>query len=195
MEARVGARTVERGSTALVLSKRDARATAGICADLLTAPGGDRRVLEIAYTRRPRQVIDEWQATRGRLPSRLAIVCPDRHSGSGETLPPCVQATAVSADDLTGVIVATSRYLDRWLTADATITACLDSLTAVVRRAEPDRAFRFLHTLTGRFAAAGAYGHVHLDPRALSEWLIATIRPLFDTVVSHEDGDWTIQRS
>lgn len=151
----------------------------------------ERHVLHIAYDRPPSAVVDDWQAARGGLPASLAIVAPaGRESAADDEVPPSVHVTRVAPDDLTGVGIAVGRYLDRW---QGPSVVCLDSLSALLERVEEDRAFRFLHTLTGRFVAADAAGHVHLDPSTRDERTVATLATLFDTVVRHEDGEWVVE--
>lgn len=60
---------------------------------------------------------------------------------------------------------------------------CFHSLTALLLFAELSRVFRFLYTLSGRVASSGARAHFHLDPVAHEERTVATLTPLFETVV------------
>jgi hypothetical protein len=151
----------------------------------------EQHVLHIAYDRPPSAVVEDWQAAHGELPASLAIVAPaERGENTDDELPHSVHVTRVAPDDLTGVGIAVGRYLDRW---QGSSVVCLDSLTALLRRAEEDRVFRFLHTLTGRFVAADAAGHVHLDPSTQDERTVATLATLFDAVVRREDGEWVVE--
>ena len=57
------------------------------------------------------------------------------------------------------------------------------------------RAFRFLHVVTGRVKTAGGVGHYHLDPEAHDRQTLATLKGLFDAVVNvDEDGELSIQQ-
>jgi hypothetical protein len=150
----------------------------------------EQHVLHIAYDRAPSAVVDDWQERGDGLPESLAIVAPAARESSDDELPESVHLTRVAPDDLTGVGIAVGRYLDRW---QGPAVVCLDSLTALLRHAEEDRVFRFLHTLTGRFVAADAAGHVHLDPATQDERTVATLSTLFDTVVRRTDDGWQVE--
>lgn len=70
---------------------------------------------------------------------------------------------------------------------------CVHSLTAILQVVEVEKAFRFLHVLQGRVRSAATSGHYHLDPTALDEEVVNTIRPLFDfTVRFDDDGDLSV---
>jgi len=151
----------------------------------------EQHVLTVAYDRPPEAIVDEWRASHGSLPASLAIVAPTGDEPPARaSLPADVHVTRVEPDDLTGIGIAVGRYLDRW---DGPATVCLDSLTTLLGHTEEDRAFRFLHTLTGRFVAADAAGHVHLDPATQDERTVATLATLFDTVVRHTDDGWQVE--
>ncbi|MFB6165389.1 MAG: hypothetical protein ABEJ31_09555 [Haloarculaceae archaeon] len=196
MESRTKAGALREHSRVLVLASSTTAPADAVCDDLLvTAPAADLRVLEIAYERRPAEIVDAWRRRHDALPAALAIVCPDARHDDGTVLPETVHVTTVAPADLTGVSIAVSRYLDRWDDAGVPTAACLDSLSALLQYADQDRVFRFLHTLTGRFAAAGATGHVHLDPATQDEQTIATLATLFDSLVRYDDGEWTVKRS
>lgn len=151
----------------------------------------EQHVLTVAYDRSPEAVVDRWRASHGSLPASMAVIAPTGDDPlSRPSLPADVHVTRVEPDDLTGIGIAVGRYLDRW---DEPTSVCLDSLTSLLDHAEEDRAFRFLHTLTGRFVAADAAGHVHLDPATQDERTVATLATLFDTVVRRTDAGWEVE--
>lgn len=151
----------------------------------------EQHVLTVAYDRSPEAVVDEWRASHDSLPASMAVIAPTGDEPPARpSLPTDVHVTRVEPDDLTGIGIAVDRYLDRW---DGPTSVCLDSLTTLLDHAEEDRAFRFLHTLTGRFVAADAAGHVHLDPATQDERTVATLATLFDTVVRHTDAGWQVE--
>ncbi|MFD1586794.1 DUF835 domain-containing protein [Halorientalis brevis] len=189
-------RALREQSRVLLLASPTEIERSGLCFDTLsTATPAQQHALTIAYKRRPRDIVEGWRDHNDALPASLAIICPESQATPDETLPEGVHETHVAAGDLTGVGIAVSRYLDRWADDDAPITACLDSLTVLLQYTETDRVFRFLHTLTGRFMAAGASAHVHLDPRAHDDQTIATLTTLFDAVVERDGDEWLVRQS
>lgn len=96
--------------------------------------------------------------------------------------------TAIAdANDLFRLGVHLGRELDG---ADGRPALCLHSLTALLGLSDLQRVFRFLHVLSGRVAAVDGRAHYHLDPGAVDEEALGTLRPLFDAVVAYEDGRW-----
>lgn len=164
----------------------------GLCLDALST-GRPQQVLGMTYERSPAEFVSDWRAHNGELPASMALICPA--DAPSEPLPDGVHETRVAADDLTGVGIAVSRYLDRWADTGRPTTACLDSLGHVLDQAPTERVFRFLHTVTGRFVASGAAAHVHLDPTDRDEQTVGTLASLFDSVVRYEDGRWTVTES
>ena len=179
-------------SRVLVLESADEDTGAVPCVTALGRDGStEQHVLHIAFEQSPAEVVDDWRTSHGDLPASLAVIAPTAEEPGG-SLPADVHVTHVAADDLTGVGIAVGRYLDRW--DGESTTVCLDSLTALLDRVEEDRAFRFLHTLTGRFVAADAAGHVHLDPTTQDDRTVATLATLFDTIVRRGDEGWRVEQ-
>lgn len=168
---------------------------AGICLDLLSEESpAEHRVLQVAYDHGPGEIVENWRRQYDQLPESMAVICPEHQRQRGD-LPEGVHTTHVRPDDLTGVTIAVTRYLERWSDGDAPITGCLDSFTSLLQHADLQRAFRFLHTLNGRFTAVDAPTHVHLDPATQDEQTIATVRTLFDTVARRDGDGWTVRKS
>lgn len=104
--------------------------------------------------------------------------------------------TVASPGNLTGVGIAISEVLADWEGASTTEgrpVVSFGSLTVLLEHVPLDRAFQFLHVLSGRIARAGAVGYYYLDPDEHDERTVATLKTLFDTVVEHADGEWTIR--
>jgi hypothetical protein len=75
------------------------------------------------------------------------------------------------------------------------IAVCFNSVTSLLQYADLQRAFRFLHVVTGRVKTVGGVGHYHLDPDAHDSQTLATLKGLFDAVVEvEEDGSLSVQR-
>ena len=186
-------RAVREQSRVLLLASPTEIDQHGLCFDTLSTETPEQQhVLTIAYNRRPAAFVEGWREHNDALPASMAIVCPESQATPDESLPDGVHETHVAAGDLTGVGIAVSRYLDRWEDDEKPITACLDSLTALLQYTDTDRVFRFLHTIIGRFVAVGASAHVHLDPGTQDDQTIATLSTLFDAVVQREGGEWMV---
>ena len=164
----------------------------GLCGSVLTSgQAATRRVLLVTDRWAPSEVVADWRHHHGTLPASLALVCPGRPDPDTADLPASVHATGVPADDLTGVSLAVSRYLDRW-GRNASVGVCVDSLEGMLSGLSRDEEFRLLHTLTDRFLAADATAHVHVDPARRDERTVESLRSLFDTVVRPDGENWTV---
>lgn len=65
----------------------------------------------------------------------------------------------------------------------------------MLQYADLQRTFRFLHVVTGRVKTVGGTGFYRIDPDAHDSQTMATIKGLFDAVVTREDdGTWTVDR-
>lgn len=92
--------------------------------------------------------------------------------------------------DLTGVGMAVSDWVEA-RDGGRPAGVCLDSLSTLLQYADSERAFRFLHALTGQFRTAGVDCHVHFDPAAHDERTVAQFRQLFDDVRDERRDDAT----
>lgn len=165
------------------------------CVRLLRRAPSPAAVLYVTLVQSPDRRLDAWRAHAGEPPSTVGFVTagepatPTRSAVRGATGdagragPPGVPVETVAEPaDLTGLGIAVGKVLDRW--DDGRRPAvCLHSLTPLLQHADHERAFRFLHTLTGRLRRAGAAAHYHLDPGAHDRQTLHTLHPLFDAVV------------
>jgi len=183
-------------SNVLVTSPAMESATDEVCADLF-ATSGEERALFVTLADAPDDRLAALRAhADGTDPERVGFVAADdsARSTSGTTVE--CQGTRIrietvsSPGDLTGLGIETSSFLARW-GDDRPIRVCFHSLTTLLQYVDVERAFRFLHVLTGRFDEAGARAHFHLDPGAHEPREVNTLKPLFDAVVAFEDGEWT----
>lgn len=144
-------------------------------------------LLAVSYTRTGAEWSAAWREELGALPRRSVVVGVDDavREGSDEAVDGVVE-TSESPDDLTGIGIALSEYLSSWGSEDGDVVVCFDSLTALLQYVSLERAYRFLHVLTGRAAAVGARAHYHLDPGAHEDRTLATLTSLFDAVVDED---------
>lgn len=185
-------------SNVLLLAPSMSEVHAGGCFDLYdpeSVPAA--HVLGVSYTRPPDDWIEAWRKRVATTPADVVVVSV----GSGQRS--VAQATTVgdvtntpiipieSPEDLTGLGIAIGEQFEAW--GDVPIVVCFDSLTVLLQFVELQRAFRFLHVLTGRITATDARAHFHLDPSTVDERTIATLTSLFDATVRAVDGDWQVR--
>ena len=194
---------VERGSCVLLLAPSLHEGTEEACLDLLSLDQPhEQSVLWVAYTRSPDACVQDWLAHVGERPRNMRFVsvgdttrstsarAGDPTTGSSEE----IVETLTSPSDLTGLGIKLSEILQQWDGDANEVTACFDSLTALLQYADLQTVYKFLHVLTGRFDAAGVTAHFHLDPEACDQQTVSTLTSLFDAVVElDDDGEWTVR--
>jgi hypothetical protein len=194
--------------TVLVESGSTDPGRATTCTDLLHRhSAAQENLLWVTYTRGPDEKLQSWRRHSDATPANLGVVSvgdtmrsaaaasaavggPDAGASTDEVPNPVESVTNPS--DLTGLGITVGRYFDAWGT-DHPTSLCFDSVTALLQYVEFETAYRFLHVLSGRVAAAGAVGHFHVDPAAHDEQTLATLRTLFDAVVTVEDGEQVVR--
>ena len=164
---------------------------------LTRTPPEKTNVLTVSYVETPPEFVSRWNAGAGTPPTRGGIVTVGQ--GEAAVNDPAWAVRAVeNPSDLTGVGIELSELLSGMAKAaddDEHIAFCFDSITSLLQYADVQRAFRFLHVVTGRVKTVGGTGHYHLDPEAHDQQTMATLKGLFDAVVAvDENGSWTIQR-
>jgi len=170
---------------------------ADVCLDVLsrTKPS-ETNILTITYTDTPQEWVDNWIDHAGVSPLRGGIVGIGQADNAVDD-PSWAVKTVENPSDLTGVGIELSELLSGMATAaddDEHIAVCFDGITSLLQYADLQRAFRFLHVVTGRIKTVGGVGHFHLDPEAHDRQTIATLKGLFDAVIEvTEDGSWTLQ--
>ena len=160
------------------------------CADLLDHPNTETgAVVFVTLTQSPDARIEVLRRHASRLPSRVGVICADEHRRGDTGSRKGVAVRSVeNPGDLARLGVAIGDALTDWTAAHPT-TVCFHSITALLQFAELPRVFRFLYTLAGRVGSTGNRAHYHLDPDAHDQQTIATLSPLFDSVIEvDEDG-------
>lgn len=199
-------------TSVLVESDESDSGRAPTCTDLLHCHPADREnLLWVTYARGPDEKLQSWRRHTDATPGNLGVV------SVGDTMRSAAAASAAVSDpalsesfdvgsggspnpveavenpsDLTGVGIAVGRYVQAW-GGERPTTLCFDSITAMLQYVEFQTAYRFLHVLTGRIAAAGGVGHFHVDPVAHDEQTLASLKTLFDAVVTVDDGERTVR--
>lgn len=160
-------------------------------------PPDETNVLAITYTNTPQEWVDGWMAHIDGTPVRGGIVSIGQAETSVEGSTWAAK-TVENPADLTGIGIELSELLSGMATAadeDEHITVCFHSITSLLQYADLQRAFRFLHVVTGRVKTVGGVGYYHLDPEAHDRQTLATLKGLFDAVITvGEDGTLTVEK-
>lgn len=169
-----------------------------VCDRLLTlTPPSETNILVVTFADTPQEWVDDWMDSVGVSPVRGGIVSIGQAEAAVDDPSWAVQ-TVENPSDLTGIGIELSELLSGIATAaeeDENLVVCFDSITSLLQYADLQRAFRFLHVVTGRVKTADGVGHYHLDPEAHDQQTLATLKGLFDAVVEVEqDSGWTIQQ-
>jgi len=206
---------IEAPANVLLLEPSLGATTDGVCTDLLagTVRSGSRstNVLVVTLTRSPAARVRAWETHAGSaFPAEGAIVAVDNDttpptpSGASDPSDPSTPtdgetdasaptgpsiARVASPGDLTNLGIATSERLSEMSASDEPGLVCFHSLTTLLQYADPQRVFRFVHTLGGRARSCGAITHYHLDPTAHDPATVATLEPLFDVAVDLAETD------
>lgn len=173
------------------------------CVDLLSvAPPAEVDVLYLTFVHSPDKRLDTWRSRVGNeLPARLGFVAVDdpARTAAAATAGGAAPAgdvhveTVSSPGNLTDIGIKLSTFLGDW-EADGNRTAlCFHSLTALLQYADLQRAYRFLHVLTGRVRATDGFAHYHMDPSAHDARTRNTLTTLFDAVAEREGDGWSVE--
>ena len=170
---------------------------ADVCLDVIsrTKPS-ETNILTVTYTDTPQEWVDNWIDHAGVSPLRGGIVGIGQADNAVDD-PSWAVKTVENPSDLTGVGIELSELLSGMATAaddDEQIAVCFDGITSLLQYADLQRAFRFLHVVTGRVRKADARCYYHLNPTAHGQQTMATLGGLFDTTVEREDGNWSVTR-
>ncbi|MFB6146364.1 MAG: response regulator [Halobacteriaceae archaeon] len=156
------------------------------CADCLGLDGAEpRNVLLIRYDR-----MSEKRLERIAFDAESVTVLSVGYSqpvpdGLGDAVE-IIEITAPT--DVTRLGIVATDVLRDWESMTAGAVVCYDSLNFLLQYKSADEVFRFLHLLLNQLRATGATAHFHLDPAAADSREVATLEPLFDHVVTVDDG-------
>lgn len=189
----------------LVLDRAPRETTNGLCSDLLTVPSADRALI-VTLARSIDVHLDEWAGRpAAETPDRLGFVgvgdasrsvaSPGDSSPTGRLPEAGTVGPVTTVDDLTRLGGALAHALAE-LDAEAhAVSVCFDSVTRLVEDRSLEDAFRLLHVITRQLESAGATAHYHLSTADEDGQTVATLKPLFDVVITrNEEGDRWIHR-
>ena len=173
------------------------------CTDLLTVePPAREDVLYVTLVDSPDERMDAWRARAdGARPAKMGFVDvggATRSSAAasvlgGDPLGDVLVRPVSSPGNLTDLGIKVSEFLSEWSDDGNRTVVCVDSLTTLLQYADLQRAFRFLHVLTGRVRALDAFAHYHLDPDAHDDRTLNTLLTLFDGVAEWDGSGWVVR--
>ncbi|MDX1745963.1 MAG: hypothetical protein R3324_08505 [Halobacteriales archaeon] len=188
---------IEEVGNVLLLAPALERKADEACMRLLTpVPPEAETVLYVTFTNSADDRLSHWRTHATGPPAGAGVVCVGELARSAGAIADGAEAgmntsvgveTVTDPADLTGLGIAINRFIDRWADNDRKVVVCFDSITTLLQYADLERAFRFLHVLTGRVRSAGALAHYHMDPSAHDEGDKNTLMAVFDAVVSVDD--------
>jgi hypothetical protein len=83
--------------------------------------------------------------------------------------------------------------LDEALDGREQVSVCFDSVTTTLQYADYDDVFEFLHAVTGRLRAADARAHIHVNPIAHDDQVLAGLTTLFDARIEVAGDGLSVQ--
>lgn len=145
------------------------------------------QALVVSFRRAATEIAADWERRASDRATALGIVTVDAGGPPGRDRPRVDpteyggRVDATRARILADIGVAVSEYLADW--DDGRRTALwFDSVDDLLAFTDHERAFRFLHVLTGRIARADAIGVYHMDPTAHEPQTVTSTMHLFDAV-------------
>lgn len=186
-----------RSSSVLLLTPSHEPPDDSGCIDLLTRePPGETNVLSVTLSAAPAERLSVWKREAGsELPERATII-DARRNATGARLSASEAASLsvrVLPEDagLYDVGLAIASQLGAWKNTDETTVACLHSVSTLLATYETDRVISLITGLNGLCERLDVIGHHHVDPSTHDEETLATLRPLYDTVIEYtSDGGW-----
>ncbi|QLD90153.1 hypothetical protein HWV07_14365 [Natronomonas salina] len=158
--------------------------------ELLAAGTDDEHALAITPDTNGDRLRRQFENATGRDADRLRIVDCTGATGKGSMDDSETIKYVGSPSDLTGIgmgIVKCTRDIGAGV--DDGLRLSVLSLSTLLRYANADRMFNFLHTVTGRVSAAGYLGLATFDPTTHDASAANTLTALFDVVVELREAD------
>lgn len=179
-------------STALLLADSETVQSDGFWLDSLDGPPADQHVIAIALTDTVDTWLQRWRTHEIRLPASLKLVTTGHMrtaatadgGGGAQVTPNDSVHTVPNSGDLTGLAIAIDTQLSAYEEDAEQPVVLFDSLTVLLQYADLRRVFRFLHAMTDRIRAVGSDARFLLDPAAHEAQTVATLRALFDSVMT-----------
>ena len=154
----------------------------------------ETNLLVVSYRDDPDAWLQQWRTRAGSLPAELGFVrVGETTRSAAATGGPTARGTLPMVDgvsdptDLTGLGICVSEYLEAWAGNGNRTVIWFDSLTTLLQFVDLDRAYRFLHVLSGRVKSVDGRGYYLIDPSAHDDRTIAIFQELADDAVDLAD--------
>lgn len=151
-------------------------------------PKAGEKLLLITFGEPPDDLLSELGYQNDTSETRVVAVGDGVRSAAAASAGPVT--TIEHPADLTELGIRVGRTLDAWPGSEVVVE--FHTLTELLEHCDVERAFRFLHVLTGQLSRADATARFYLDPEQPDASTMATLRPLFDNVLREEDGEWVL---
>jgi len=135
---------------------------------------GKTDVLVVSYTRRPSAYAAELDDEAVGEVIVIAV---------GDTVPSAEESVTTHQVSAPADLTRLGIVIDEVLDGRDQVSVCFDSVTTTLQYADYTDVYEFLHALTGRLRAVGARTHVHINPLAHDEQVLAGLATLFDARV------------
>jgi hypothetical protein len=155
----------------------------------LPLPSADT-VLLVTFSRPPDDLLGAVRAEAAPSNVRVVAVGEGARSAAASAGDDAPVAAVEHPADLTEIGIRFGQVLDAW-DGQGRFLVVFHSVTVLLEHVSVERAFRFLHVLTGQLTQVGAVAHFYLDLDAHDDAAVATVRPLFDAVVRRDGEEWT----
>ncbi|MFB9823008.1 DUF7504 family protein [Halobaculum roseum] len=171
------------------------------CIDLLAGEDpAAANVVSVTLEATPDERLAVWQREVGdALPNRATVVDagsgadPESQAVASDEFPRMDVDVLPEHADLMDLCLSIACTLGEWRSSEGRTVLCLHSLSTALRRFEPERVIGFVNGLNALCERLGVRAHHHLDPDGHDEETIATLRPLYGTVVEHvPDDGWIV---
>jgi len=150
----------------------------------LHAAEGKTDVLVVSYTRKPSAYAAELDdETVGEV---IVIAVGDTVPSTDDESVTTHQVDAPADLTQLGIVI------DEVLEGRDQVSVCFDSVTTTLQYADYADVYEFLHALTGRLRAVDARTHLHINPLAHDEQVLAGLATLFDARVDISDGGLSV---
>jgi len=193
----MGNPAIKAGNVTLLRGVPLDEATYDTCRDLLRPPEGKmetHRVLGISLIHGPDHCLDRWGPALRDGVDESVVIAPQTTTRSAaaagaDATSPGESTEHVSLDAPTNIPHLGSRITDvlyRW-EDDASISVCLDSLTALLQAHPTSTVSQFVQVLRSHLLELDAAAHCHVDPTAHDDQTVAKLTTSFDEVVDARD--------
>lgn len=194
---------LDQPSNVLVYDMHTPQYNDEVCSDLLSVEStSEENVLYVTCVSEDNSSTDAWNSYPATQPANLGIVSVGDFTRSASTDSATAQpargypqvTTVADPADLGTLGARVDEFLSAWADNNHQTLVCFQALDDLLERGDLTSVFDFLDRLTNRVDATDAAAHYHIDGEQWDDETLATLEPLFETVVEHDQVEgWTSQ--